>query len=434
MVNDMFSSIHRVILSELVGLRHLDRRNSRFVLGTFVLDTLSLLTHLNIAEYREGSTDMPRYYCMTDPYRRWPWGKDLTPLSELTALRSLDISSIGLLGLSHLPPSLTSLVMEDAYMGQVSITALSALTNLRHLDMSGCYGGDSTSLDTLSALRGLESLMCAMWWHDWEGTGWEFLTALGGLTRLSMGRCGAEMDVSYLTALTSLRNLEFLYISKDIGPMYGTSRVMSWSFEHASCLSTLTSSLADLERPSPGIASCHRLMPSLSPSLTLFLDPGSRPEDFMQDLSVLTSFTALQRLQLIGHSSLQDMSPLGSLHALEYFNFYGASITDLSPLTHLTRLKTLQMGMLDVRDLSPLSTLTTLHTVHLTLGFCVTDLTPLSTLTRMECLELTDCMSVTSLAPLTSLTRLVTLIVDGYDGTFHLYKRMFKFIDCMIIE
>ena len=132
----------------------------------------------------------------------------------------------------------------------------------------------------------------------------------------------ADQEVSDLSPLASLTNLEYLHLNEtavsDLSPL---------------------ASLTNLKG----------------------LDLSDTP---VSDLSPLASLTNLEVLNLDG-TSVSDLSPLVSLTNLEYLSLSDTSVSDLSPLASLTNLERLDLIDTQVSDLSPLASLTNLVSLEL---------------------------------------------------------------------
>ncbi len=128
---------------------------------------------------------------------------DLTPLSGLTALTSLDCSGYGVSDLTPLS-GLTALTsLRCSRIGVSDLTPLSGLTSLISLD---CSETEVSDLTPLSGLTALTSLNCSR-------TGVNDLTPLSGLTALTSLNC-SRTGVSDLTPLSGLTALISLNCSR----------------------------------------------------------------------------------------------------------------------------------------------------------------------------------------------------------------------------
>ena len=184
---------------------------------------------------------------------------DITALSGLTKLRALDLSG-----------------------NQISdIAALSGLTNLRSLSL---YGNRITDITALSGLTNLRTLELGYAQHS--GNRITDITALSGLTSLT------KLDLSHneitdITALSGLTNLETLSIN-------GTQ---------------------------------------------------------ITDITALSGLTNLTWLDLSNHR-ITDITALSGLTNLETLWLHGNRITDISPLLGLTNLRSLRLEYNRLSDTS----------------------------------------------------------------------------------
>jgi uncharacterized protein YcgI (DUF1989 family)/serine/threonine protein kinase len=252
---------------------------------------------------------LERIQDMDQPLPDWAAAQitDLNALSGLTSLRVLNLSGAQVADLSALS-GLTSL--KRLYLNGTQVTDLSALSGLTSLQVLDLDGTQVTDLSALSGLTSLERLYL-------NGTQVTDLSALSGLTSLQV----LDLDgtqVTDLSALSSLTLLQGLYLS-------GTQ---------------------------------------------------------VTDLSALSSLTLLRGL-ILNVTQVTDLSALSSLTSLQVLFLNGTQVTDLSALSGLTSLERLYLNGTQVTDVSALSSLTSLQWVGLK-GTQVTDLSALSGLTKLQ--------------------------------------------------
>lgn len=321
------------------------------------LPNLDMIIELQRIKRRQGlwnldkTTYMVRYQPITFT--------DLSPLSGLTGLASLNLS--GCNQITNLSP-------------------LASLTNLTSLNLAGC---DSiTDLSPLANLSNLESLDLSAWDGD---TKLSDLSPLSSLTALRTLNLRLRMNVSDLSPLGQLTELESLNLSSrqisDLSPLAQLRKLRSlklssvWNVTDLSPLAELTSleflRLGSVNRRVTDIS----YMANLTKLKHLDLDQWQR----VTDISSLASLTSLTSLRLKAFRKLSDISPLAQLTNLESLDLESCEqISDLSPLENLTKLKSLDLcACKNVSDLSPLANLTKLRDVSL--QFCpkVTDLSSL---------------------------------------------------------
>lgn len=263
---------------------------------------------------------------------------DLSPLSNLINLSSLNLAGCDKISDIYPLAHLTNLTWLDLSAWDLDsplsdLSPLSALTQLKSLNLRLRQNvSDLTPLAELAELESLDLMGCSRQISD--------LSPLAHLTKLKSLKLGSVWNVTDLSPLAELSNLEFLRL----GPVNRSI--------------TNTSSIANLPRLK------H-----------LDLDQWQT----VIDISSLASLTSLTSLRLKAFRKLSNISPLAQLTNLESLDLESCEqISDLSPLENLTKLKSLDLcACKNVSDLSPLANLTKLRDVSL--QFCpkVTDLSSL---------------------------------------------------------
>ncbi len=237
--------------------------------------------------------------------------EDFTALTELTSIRTLDLSYLVGRDASFLVDfkSLTSLALSHTRVDDVS--GLSGLVGLTSLDLS------DTRVDDVSGLSGLVGLT-SLDLSDTGVTDVSGLSGLVGLTSLDLSDTGVT-DVSGLSGLVGLTSLDL----SDTG------------VDDVSGLSGLV-----------GLTS---------------LDLRDTRVD---DVSALSGLTALTSLHL-GRTRLSDASALSGLTALTSLDLSGTGLSDASALSGLTALTSLDLSNTSLSDASVLSGLTALTSLNL---------------------------------------------------------------------
>ena len=273
---------------------------------------------------------------------------DLSPLSGLQSLNSLNCSKTRVRDL--LPISnLKSLSRLDCQAIQVS--DLSPLSNLPRLSTLFCSHIQATDLSPLANLKSLHSLVCT-------NTAVSDLSPLANLQSLN-ALCCDETQVSDLSPLADLQSLNQLSCFhtpvSNLSPLAGLQ-----SLAHLNCGFTTVCDLSPL-------AQLKRLN-SLNCSLTN-----------VSDLSPLADLKNLNTL-LCQSTQVSDLSPLANLTCLNCLICGCTPVSDLSPLVNLKSLDTLFFSRTHVSDLSPLADLQSLKF----LDFCATQVSDLSPLLKMR--------------------------------------------------
>ncbi|UEM22042.1 leucine-rich repeat domain-containing protein [Skermanella mucosa] len=224
---------------------------------------------------------------LEDGWRRFV--SDLSPLSGLKGLQSLDLMDTGVTDVSALS-GLTGLEYLDlGRTGVTDVSALSGLTGLQILDLSGT---GVTDVSALSGLTGLEYL-------DLGRTGVTDVSTLSGLTGLQILDLSGT-GVTDVSALSGLAGLELLKLGRT-----GVTDV--------SALSGLTG-LQILDLSGTGVT----------------------------DVSALSGLTGLEYLDL-RRTGVTDVSTLSGLTGLQILDLSGTGVTDVPAMSGLTGLRILGM-------------------------------------------------------------------------------------------
>jgi len=286
---------------------------------------------------------------------------DISPLSGLTGLTSLDLSGCDQL---------------------TDLSPLANLTNLTSLDLAGC--SKIADLSPLADLVRLELLDISAWDSD---TPLNDISPLANLTALKSLNLRSRTNLSDLTPLGELAELESLDLEgssrqkSDLTPLVRLAKLKSlkigglWNVEDLSPLGELTS----LE----------------------FLKLGSA-NSRVSDISFLAGLTKLDRLELSQWFGVSDLTPLANLTNLTQLRIHRfTKVSDITPLGKLTNLQSLDLeSCKKISDLSPLANLAKLESLDLCACKSVSDLSPLANLAELKEVRLQFCTNVTDLSPL----------------------------------
>lgn len=278
----------------------------------------------------------------------------LDPLSELTELRSLNITNYN----------------NSGYYSLTDISALSGMTKLTELNLNL---GDAKDLSPLASLTELTTLNLSGNFHTND------LSFLSGMTKLKeLYLDGSDStrvdDLSALSELTSLQTLSFR--TDGLKSLKG--------------LENLTE-LREL-RLYGSDATYTNLDPLTNLTKLQTLDLPSRDYDLQTPLNIdgLANLTKLQSLDLNGE--VESLAPLSSLTGLKTLRYYGNNNYDgrsisLAPLSSLTGLNELYINTnVTNNDITPLGKLTELRSLTLYIGNWnnpVRDISPLANLTNL---------------------------------------------------
>ena len=138
-------------------------------------------------------------------------------------------------------------------------------------------------------------------------------------------------------------------------------------------------------------------------------------ESSLQDLSALAKLTALESLSLANCDRIHDISAIAKLKKLTHLDLRGCNgVNDLAPLSSLRDLRTLRLaGCRQVVDIAPIWDMSNL--VYLDLGECsgITNIEDLARLDSLRALDLSNTIGLTDLRPLKQLQQLDDLDLRG---------------------
>ena len=320
---------------------------------------------------------------------------DLTPLSGLTSLTYLNLSSNKISDISALS-NLTNLTYLNLSSNKISdISALSNLTNLTELYLGFGDGvgrlGKSNTVSDLSPLSGLTSL-----------------------TKLHLD----NNSISDVSALSNLISLAELYLSgnsiSDISALSGLTSLTELYLSDNSISDVSVLTLAPhVTTPTSDGSTAPAPNATLTELRYLYLSSNS-----ISDVSGLSGLTNLQVLNL-GDNAISDVSGLSGLTNLQVLSLFSNSISDVSGLSGLTSLTELYLNNNNISDVSGLSSLTNLQVLNL--GFAsvnggvvnnnnISGISALSGLTSLTELYL-DNNNISDISALSGLTNLRYLLL-----------------------
>ncbi|RKU33021.1 hypothetical protein C6496_22875 [Candidatus Poribacteria bacterium] len=326
---------------------------------------------------------------------------DLTPLSTLTSLNSLNVGGNQVADLRPLA-NLTNLTGLSLWYNQVTdVSPLRSLTALTYLNLADNYVSDLGPLANLINLGELDLF-------DNEIENIAPLSDLKNLRHLIL----THNHVEDLRPLADLMNLQILWIKKnpikDLNPLIQLS-LTDLKYDGVS-LPTEQIAPSEIWMPDPALWMAVRGELGLLPGVPLteekmqeltYLEAQNRG---IADITGLEFATNLRELHL-GQNPITDLHPLSNLTPLESLHIWSLSPStpnlDLRPLTNLINLELLSLernGISDIRLLAGLKKLRLLHLTSNQIG----DISPLSGLTELRTLWIKE-NPITDLSPLIGL-------------------------------
>ncbi|MGB2865877.1 MAG: leucine-rich repeat protein [Sedimentisphaerales bacterium] len=311
------------------------------------LEYATNLTSLNLGELF--------YYWVWPPELRTNQIQNITPLSGLTQLKSLDLSNNQITDISALS-GLTAIETLALYNNQITdISALSGLSNLTSLDLEH---NQITDISPLSGLTNLKSLTLS----SNPITDTLALSTLTGLESLLLSRTG----LATIPALTNLPNLKFLdLVGNQITDISGLSGMPV--IETVTLFGNRITSIPALSG-----------VPNLK-ALGLGVNQ-------ITDISGLSGLTSLQIVDLT-NNQIKAIGALTDLPNLIYMDLQNNQITDISGLAGLPNLIFVILNRNRVETLDALSDLPRLRFMELGTNQ-ITDISGLSGLPSLETVDL----------------------------------------------
>ena len=239
---------------------------------------------------------------------------DISALSGLSSLTTLNLS--GCKFLSDIRPlrDLTSLISLDlnGCESLSDISALSGLSSLTWLNLGLC-----TTLTEISAIRGLISLTSLILDRCRSLTDITALSDLTSLTSLNLSECRSLTNITALSGLTSLTSLDLSWCESltDITALSGLTSLTSLDLSWCKSLTDITLS---------GLNSLTSLDLSSNSTLTVMSLSGS---EYLSELKLsgcerlksLSNITNATRLRKLDVSDLKRLHPTETLEHLRSF-------------------------------------------------------------------------------------------------------------------
>lgn len=286
-------------------------------------------------------------------------GSEVTSLSSLASLPRLQ--SLYLNGtpvtdfrpLASIQSIVTLSISGEGVLSGESLQAISELRDLRALNLSGRHIAEPSLLGNLVQVREL----------DLRSTGLKNLAPLSRNTQLRWLNLGDNefTDVSPIRSLTRLEwlNLQYAEIS-DIRAVAGMT-----GMRHLGLGQTLIYDLGPIA--------------ALGHLETLMLWHSSQ----LESLEPLRNLSKLQVLNLHGTPRVSDLSPLKNSRNMRELDINATSVGNVSALSDMKLLEVLDINRTNVADLTPLQSMRNLRLLNIS-STQVGDLTPLSELERLQ--------------------------------------------------
>ena len=307
---------------------------------------------------------------------------DLTPISNLTSLKTLNASSNQISDIRPLA-NLTNLAGLSLWSNEIQdISPLANLTKLTYLNAGGNH------IENLEPLTGLIRLRTL----DLSGNRViADIAPLANLTALETLRLdkNAITDVAPLVGLTNLKGLRI-----DENPIYDFGPLLQ--LEEVELDTEIDEKLNRVvEVPDPNLKRAIRdvlALPDGVPLTQLQMQRLTRlrvESPDLRDLTGLEHAINLEDLSLGTVGMVSDLTPLANLTSLRNLNVARNQISDIRPLAGLIGLTHLNLRNNHIRDLNPLAGLIELTFLSVR-DNRISDFSPLANLVNLEELRIND--------------------------------------------
>lgn len=348
---------------------------------------------------------------------------DLSGLEQFVKLQSLTLNNNQILDLAPLS-SLIELSYLDLRKNLISdITGLNRLTDLTTLKLSSNFIEDIEVLDNFNQLSAL-SLAGNQITN-------EQLTALARLEQLSVLYLRDNL-ITDIAALKDLTNLTGLYLSRneltDITLLSAFKQIKKLELDgnklsDISALFALGSATAiklagnddvacaDIDALAATLVEAKIVRPATCIDITSIRFTDIALEACVANAALDSGWVTASDAKALSciDQSIESLSGIEKLSALEYLDLSGNQIVDIKPLRQLTALTTLKLSNNQVTDMAPVSALRQLNTLIFSdNAFERKNLSALRSLTQLETLVLrnNDIEDISALARLTQLLNL----------------------------
>jgi len=360
--------ISNTLIDDIFPLRNLIRLQSLNCSGTAV-------TLLDPLLY---STEMRKLNCSKTAI------SSIRSLENMRMLESLDISDTRI---NSLQPVKKLKHLRDIRFENTLVQDMEPLADLTELELLDCSGSPVNSLETLRYLTKIKRLYI-------ENTVIDDLKPLENLSLLKMLYADGSR-ISSLEGLDNLESLEKVYCDQTL---IESSVAQGFMARNQGTLiiyesETLAKWWQDIPGTWKGIFSKY----------VVFRIPPTKEQ--------LHEITLITEIDISGYSEITTLEPLTKLSSLRALDFSNTGITDLTPLSDLIDLKHISGTKTEIVDLTPLSDLRNLEILELS-DTRITTLDPISGLTNLVLTDF-DNTGIGNLDPLANSKSIKTIYCDG---------------------
>ena len=326
---------------------------------------------------------------------------DVSALSELTHLTSLELSSNNISDISALA-ELTQLAL--LHLEDNNISDISALAEMTQLTLLYLQNNNISDVSALEELKQLTLLHL-------DNNNISDISALAEMTQLTLLHL-EDNNISDISALAELTQLTLLHLdNNNISDISALAEMTQLTLLHLednnisdiSALAELTQ-LTLLYLQNNNISDVSALEELKQLTWLRFNNNN------ISDVSALAELTQLAQLGL-NSNNISDVSPLQDMTQLTWLQLYGNNISDVSTLAELTQLTSLGLGSNNISDVSPLQGMTQLETLLLGSNN-ISDVSALAELKQLKTLNLFN-NNISDVSPLLALN----LIGTRWDST-----------------
>lgn len=333
-------------IADMVFLKELNAAG-RGISDLTGLEYATNLTILNLGEFY--------YYWVWPPELRTNQIKDITPLTGLVQLKSLDLSNNQISDISALS-GMTNLETLILYKNKITdISALSDLSNLISLDLERNQIADITPLSGLTNLKSLElnsNLIADT----------SVLSSLIGLESLLLSRNG----LTTIPKLTQLPNLKFLELDgnqiTDISSLSGMPAIESVSLFGNQI--TNIPSLSDVPNLKALGLGVNQITGISGLSGLTSLEIVDLTNNRMTAIGELADLPNLIYMDL-QNNQITDISGLSGVPSLIFVYLNRNRIENLDALSNMPKLRYIEVSTNQIKDISGLSGMPSLESIDI---------------------------------------------------------------------
>ena len=316
-------------------------------------------------------------------------------------------------------------IIEDA-------SFLSELENLKVLDLGGTHVSDISfvknfkklqilniryaPVSDISALAYLEDLRDFIFIGCEKIRDFSLLAKNKELRLLDAQEASGLTDISFVKELPKIQTLYFDFCPiKDMEPIRHAYSLKCFSFECIGAqipkIENYFSELENLQYLNLKKNKIFTLEPFRKLTKMVILNVAFNN---FTDVSPIRDMTEIRRLYLNENPGVQDISSLTNFPNLELIDLSGVRVRDISALSTYKKMKRLDMNNnIVISDLSPLTPLKNLAEVYINKNYKVSDLSPLRNKEKMRILRCNNISIISDISPMKRKTGIAEIAMQS---------------------